>query len=147
MFKTTRITPGFWRKTPTSKRDSHLPYPIADSCNLTKSQQADFLSKLRVLQNTRGTYLHGMSCGGHTCRICGKGSYCGSYFAEFNGKCHSWQEGFVHYVEEHNVSIPQDFFDFITSFNEKSILLNLNKHDLRAHLRWKENSCWEVINS
>ncbi len=91
---------GYWRN------DQHPEYPDPN----------DFVSDA-VVDEDRDLFVHALENGAtvrflmgySTCRICGEQNGNG----ELTDGEHQWPEGLVHYVTDHNVSLPQEVIDSV----------------------------------
>lgn len=66
-------------------------------------------------------------CGYSTCRICGydcNGS--ADYVLKSGSVQYTFPQGFLHYVEKHNIKVSEDFVDFIEKFDLKNCTKPLN---------------------
>lgn len=94
----TRI--GFWR----SSAEPDLPMPVENP--KPWGGQLLFLRNLRHLQAELTTTVYR---GWSICRIC----RCRNGSAEYNYGGFVWPSGLEHYVDKHNVKVPDNFFRFI----------------------------------
>ena len=89
---------GFWW----SEREPHLPMPEPQGNGVS----LQFIAKLRDVEaKAQKTLYRGWS----NCRLCAKANGNGEY--EFNGW--RWPEGYIHYLEGHNVHPSWEFRQMI----------------------------------
>lgn len=97
--KTIRLI-GYWK----SEFEMELPHPI----NFVDSNW-DINEKTEVIQHIKNAhFLPSIAAGYSYCRLCDKTD--NGCRAKSDGK-YIWPEGFLHYIEEHNVRPPQEFID------------------------------------
>ncbi len=94
---------GFWR----DSKQSDLPMPLVS--DRPWAGKEEFINKLDIVQGRGNTERVGYR-GFSMCRVCGKHNGTASYICEG----WEWPEGFMHYVEEHNVRPSLAFEEFIT---------------------------------
>lgn len=104
----TRI--GYWR----SSSEPKLPNPQDLVVEIM-----DTAEKKRVLAHLSCQQHINHAKGMSTCRICGKLN--GS--AEQTDGKYIWPTGLAHYVEEHNVRLPQEFVDHVSGFGDCYVLM------------------------
>ena len=98
------IQVGYWRDH--AEEDSDLPWPIhSDTAFDGKDYFLKKLSEVEDLSNKIG--YRGMSM----CRCCNKIN--GSVTHVYGG--YAWPSGYAHYVEQHNIRPPQDFYTYIVT--------------------------------
>ncbi len=91
---------GYWK----SEFEISLPHPI----NFVDSEW-DTNEKNKVIEHlNKSHFLPGVAAGYSYCRLCDKTD--NGYREKSDGQF-VWPEGFLHYVEEHNVKPPQEFID------------------------------------
>lgn len=94
-FQWKRIPIGYWY----SEYEPKLPFPIENSSQLSISNREKLISYLKLNHSTI-RYL-GLS----ECRICHKDNGSTDVFDDK----YVWPEGLVHYIEIHNVELPEEF--------------------------------------
>ena len=88
---------GFWRQYERrNDKDDYARYPWPMATDIAWLGKREFLIALRALEQTAMKIRYK---GHSSCRICGKSN--GSVEHKANGWL--WPEGYIHYVEEHNV--------------------------------------------
>jgi len=95
---------GFWN----DNKNGYPQYPMPEAREKPWKGKRDFVAALTQLQEKGGIKRESYR-GWSDCRCCGKMN--GN--KEYTKDGWLWPEGFLHYVEEHNVKPPQDFIDFI----------------------------------
>ena len=81
--------------------EEESPYPEPKANDEPWQGQGDFIARLLKIQSyAHKTYFRGFS----SCRICKKIN--GSIEYEYKG--HIWPEGYLHYIEEHNIEPTED---------------------------------------
>lgn len=115
---------GFWRISEDESVDGSdkRPWPqFHGARNIDRSMELTFM---------RNGFIESYEFGYHVCRVCGlqsKDTGCVSLTDGF----FVWPEGLVHYVEVHNVVLPQEFLDHIrltgSSLLEKRNEVSKNK--------------------
>lgn len=102
----------------------HLPFPIENSSNKTREETEEWLERLKQLEEYTD---HEVYLGYSYCRLCYKHKD-----VEFeNGSVeyyelswteppfmYIWPEGYKHYVDKHNIEIPEDFWEFVWNYCE-----------------------------
>lgn len=96
-------TVGFWADTPEGHWPVARPLPLDSDTKL-------FLEKLAEVEETKAKRVQYK--GYSWCRVCDKDN--GS--AEFYFGDYCWPQGYSHYIQEHNVAVDPDFFDFIINY-------------------------------
>jgi hypothetical protein len=93
---------GFWK----NKDNPNLPFPIAN--NEKWIGQDEFVEKLKEIEKSLSkTDYRGWS----TCRLCKIKTMNG--IGEYRCNIWLWPEGFLHYVEKHNVRPSLAFQEFV----------------------------------
>ena len=106
---------GFWKKVSVESSEScgqfnvlfsknaFDKYPVENSNTHNNTSSIEKLKKIE--QASSAVYYYGCS----TCRICGEDNGCGEYtYNDF-----VWPEGYMHYLEEHNVKMDEEFEEFL----------------------------------
>lgn len=92
---------GYWR----SDREPWLPMP--EGCGFHWKTREGFLARLAYIESTlaKETLYRGMS----RCRVCG----CMNGSREYWWRGFTWPQGYHHYVEDHYVAPPLDFYEAV----------------------------------
>ena len=95
---------GFWKGS-----GKWTAIPVANSAT---SSQDKIISKIKFVQKfAKETRYRGMS----PCRIC----HCYNGCAEYAIDGFVWPSGYLHYIEDHNMAVDEDFASYINDFDEK----------------------------
>jgi hypothetical protein len=112
------IKEGFWY----SKNEPNLPMPLHSDKEWEGKKK--FLNKLKLVQERiRQQFYKGSS----VCRICNERNGFGEYRFKDRYFDVVWPEGFIHYIEKHNISPSHNFAVFIANFpvdQKETTLLN-----------------------
>jgi len=134
---------GFWKPYECdifNPEDNSYPMPIANSNEKTKEETEKFLNTLTIIEKKiarKESYM-----GFSWCRIC----KCHNGSEEYYWGRYIWPEGFKHYIIEHNIEIPNDFFNEIVNIStealnkeQRQILSKLivNRFELNPNIRYE----------
>jgi|GEM_PF-2353240 len=95
---------GYWK----SEFEVNLPHPI----NFVDSEWNSNEKNKIIRHLNKSHFLPGVAAGYSYCRLCHKKD---NGCREKSDGQFVWPEGFLHYVEEHNVKPPQEFIDHCTN--------------------------------
>src|SRR5262245_54921819 len=98
---------GYWSRSPD---DTALPYPQTNAA--AWQRQAQFVARLQAIEQGVRERRHGKLIGYRgfsMCRLCGIPN--GSEEVVWGG--FRWPSGLLHYVEAHNVRLPDAFVDAV----------------------------------
>ena len=97
---------GFWKSTDGNPNDKFTEMPIENSATY---DQTSIIKKIRKLEKkAHCEHYRGYS----QCRLCDKYNN-GS--KEYSIGCFVWPEGYIHYLEEHNVAVDEKFAKYAKS--------------------------------
>lgn len=95
---------GFWKG---CGKWTQVPVP-----NSATIDQKEIIKKIKYVQKfAQKTAYRGLS----PCRICQCYNGCEEYAIDG----FVWPSGYLHYLEDHNVAVDEDFAKYINEFNEK----------------------------
>lgn len=96
---------GYWYECDRYDRTGEkYPMPVANTIDL--SIKKDFIEKLKQIQKiSHEIHYRGFS----GCRICN----CLNGTFEYEYEDWVWPEGYLHYIQDHNVAPTKEFYDFI----------------------------------
>lgn len=100
---------GYWRSSEDEK-NSDLPWPRPSDTKCS----SDFIDKLKYVlsHSVEGKRYRGYS----NCRLCGGLNGTREYLPMINEVRYVVPEGYLHYLEDHNVHPSEDFKSFINQF-------------------------------
>lgn len=93
---------------------SELPFPVENSCTIPPKLMRKFVSKLSsLILYSRDNGCYDTYKGYSNCRICNEIVGRDEYAVKVKDKFFIVPEGFLHYIEKHNIQPDMDLFNSI----------------------------------
>lgn len=119
------ILVGYWKE---RGKDNYIDPNLLVNLNWQKADRENIVSYLKG-----GKFMNGYF-GWSTCRICG----CKNGATELTDGLFCWPEGLAHYVEKHNVMLPDEFVEHMRAadFNPAAKMNNFQNLNQDFWNRW-----------